>query len=53
MTRADAPRPSQEKFCSFHESMRTLTPRASHTMRAVIDTLKKLDSPLATEPNGT
>jgi hypothetical protein len=42
-------RPSQERFCSFHETMHTLTSRACQTMRQVIDTLKQLDP--ATEPD--
>jgi hypothetical protein len=44
-------RPSQERFCSFHETVHTLTSRACQTMRQVIDTLKLLDTPPPTEPD--
>ena len=43
----------QERFCSFHEGMRTLTPGARATLREVIDALRSADAVLATTAAAT
>ncbi len=35
---------AQERFCTFHEGMRTLTARARTTLREVIDALRAADA---------